>query len=154
MPSPPPGYVGFLGRLRLPKNFQNTAVSFTPTPAHRYASNIPFPGSHITLWRHRGLWTTLACSMRPPAAHYMLCSCNQVRLRRFLLTVTRQAFASQPHFGRLFALRPVSFDRLPQFQVLPSFRNNSFACRRQQLCHCRKRSIRDAVAVKNNNTTS
>lgn len=71
----------------------------------------------------------------------MLCSCNKVRLRRFLLTETTQVSDSQLHIGRLFALRLVSFDRLPQDKVLPSVRNTPLACRRRSLCHCRKRSV-------------
>jgi hypothetical protein len=64
---PPPGYVGLLRTLADIRVFQITTLPFAPTSVYRYASNIPFPGSRITLWQHRGIWTTLARSMRLPA---------------------------------------------------------------------------------------
>jgi hypothetical protein len=46
------------------QNLQITILPFTLTPAYRYASNITFPGSRITLWQHRGIRATPARSMR------------------------------------------------------------------------------------------
>lgn len=42
------GYVGLPGRFRT-LNLHTTTLPLTPTPAYRYAQNIPFPGSRITL---------------------------------------------------------------------------------------------------------
>jgi hypothetical protein len=37
------------GRLRIIKTSRPPTLPFTPAPAYRYAQNIPFPGSRITL---------------------------------------------------------------------------------------------------------
>jgi hypothetical protein len=52
------------GRLRIIKTSRPPTLPFTPAPAYRYAQNIPFPGSRITLCSHRGIRSTPARSMR------------------------------------------------------------------------------------------
>lgn len=91
MPSPPPGYVGFLGRLRITKELPEHS-SFVHADS---GAQVCFEHS-ISRFSYHTVATSwpLAYFMRPPATYYTLCLCNQVRLRRFLLTVFRQIFAS------------------------------------------------------------
>jgi len=119
----PPGYLGSSRHPSTTKPASVTAVSFTPTPAHRYAFEHSNPGSRITHCSGIvGLWATIACSMRPPACHPMLCLCDGVPPSALLLILTQALLQLS---GPQHYLRPalciltrsffsLSLDRLPQ----------------------------------------